>query len=223
MGAVIAARLVKHLKRIMKDIKRIILWSDSTIVLYWIKRSASNFKPFDSNRISEIQGNTDHVSWRHCSGKQNPADLLTGGLTSRELINSEKWWHGPELFKVSENLWTKLEGFDSMDSEIVEFKSSHIVNLTNALRRKYIVNGPLAAEELSNAEIFWVKVTQNDFYTSEITCLKSNKSLKKDSKLLCLNPFLDNNGDLRVTGRLGKTDLSANEKHPIIFSLSNLG
>ncbi|GFU32840.1 integrase catalytic domain-containing protein [Trichonephila clavipes] len=208
---------------------------------------ASKFKPFVSNRISEIQENTDPASWRHCSGKQNPADLLTRGLTSKELINSEKWWHGPEWLKDSENLWPKLEGFESLDSETVEFKSSLIANLTitheriidpdkysslinllritayifrfvNALRRKDIVKGPLAAEELSNAEIFWVKVTQNDFYTSEITCLKSNKTLQKDSKLLCLNPFLDDNGVLRVTGRLGKTThLSANEKHPIIL------
>ncbi|GFX27874.1 integrase catalytic domain-containing protein [Trichonephila clavipes] len=96
MGAVIAARLVKHLKRIFKDIKRIILRSDSTIVLYWIKGSASKFKPFVSNRILEIQENTDPASWRHCSDKQNPADLLTRGLTSKELINSEKWWHGPQ-------------------------------------------------------------------------------------------------------------------------------
>ncbi|GFT96606.1 integrase catalytic domain-containing protein [Trichonephila clavipes] len=170
---------------------------------HWIKGSASKFKPFASNRISEIQENTAPVSWRHCSGKQNPADLLIRGLTSKELINSEKWWHGPEWLKDSENLLPKLEVFESMDSETVE--------------RKDIVNGPLAAEELSNAEIFWVKVTQNDFYTSEITCLKSNKTLQKDSKLY-LKPFLDGNGVLRVTGRLGKTThLSANEKHLIIL------
>ncbi|GFT61006.1 integrase catalytic domain-containing protein [Trichonephila clavipes] len=107
-------------------------------------------------------------------------------------MTSEKWWHGPEWLKDSENLWPKLEGFESLDSEIVELKSSLIVNLTitheriidtdkyssllkllritsyifrfvNALRRKNIVKGTLAAEELSNAEIFWVKVTQNDF------------------------------------------------------------
>ncbi|GFQ98507.1 integrase catalytic domain-containing protein [Trichonephila clavata] len=185
MGVVIAAGLVKHLKRIFKDINRIVLWSDSMIVLYWIKSSASKFKPFVSNRISEIQENTDPVSWRHYSGKQNPADLLTRGITSRELINHEKWWHGPEWLKDSENLWDNLEVFESIDSETVELKSSLIVNLTithekiidpdkyssllkllrvtayifrfvNALRRKDFEKGPLASEELFNAEIFWV-------------------------------------------------------------------
>ncbi|GFW49835.1 integrase catalytic domain-containing protein [Trichonephila clavipes] len=161
MSAVIAARLVKHLKRIFKDIKKIILWSDSTIVLYWIKGSASKCKPFVSNRISEIQENTDPASWRHCSGKQNPADLLTRGVTSKELVNSEKWWHGPDWLKDSENLWPK----------------------------KYIVKGPLAAEELSNAEIFWVKVTHNDFYISEITCLKRKENFTKGLEVVVLEPF----------------------------------
>ncbi|GFQ90192.1 integrase catalytic domain-containing protein [Trichonephila clavata] len=155
-------------------------------------------------------------------------------ITSKELINSEKWWHDPEWLKDSENFWHKLEVFESIDSETVELKSSLIVNLiithekiidpdkyssllklpritayifrfVNALRKKDLEKGPLASEELSNAEILWVKVTKNDFYSSEITCLKSDKPLQKDSKLLCLNLFLDDNGVLRVTGRLGKT------------------
>ncbi|GFR31625.1 integrase catalytic domain-containing protein [Trichonephila clavata] len=130
MGAVIAARLVKYLKRFFKDIKRIILWSDSGIVPYWINGSGSKFIPFVSNRISEIKENTDPVSWRHCSSKQNPADLLTKGIISRELINFEEWWHGPECLKDSENLWPKLKGFESIDSETVELKFSLIVNLT---------------------------------------------------------------------------------------------
>ncbi|GFQ65265.1 integrase catalytic domain-containing protein [Trichonephila clavata] len=252
MGAVIAARLVKYLKRIFKYINRIILWSVSTIVLYWIRGSATKFKPFVSNRILEIKENTEPVSWSHCSGKQNPTVLLTRGITSSDLINSEKLWHGPEWLKDSEYLWPNLEGFESIGSETVELKSSLIVNLTitrekiivpdkyssllkllrvtayifrfvNALRRKDFEKGPLASEELFNAEIFWVKVTQNDFYSSEITCLKSDKPLQKDSKLLCLNPFLDDNHVLRVTGRLGKTTyLSANEKHPILPSKSRL-
>ncbi|GFR25633.1 integrase catalytic domain-containing protein [Trichonephila clavata] len=154
------------------------------IVLYWIKGSASKFKPFVSNRISQIQEYTDSVSWRHCSGKQNPADLLTRGITSRELINHEKWWHDPEWLKDSENLWPNLEGFESIDSETVELKSSLIVNLTithekfidpdkyssllkllrvtayifrfvNALRRKDFEKGPLASEELFNIQKYF--------------------------------------------------------------------
>ncbi|GFQ83656.1 integrase catalytic domain-containing protein [Trichonephila clavata] len=227
-----------------------------TLLIYTFSNRKPLEKTFEvvnlTNEISEIQEYTDPVSWRHCSGKQNPADLLTRGITRRELINSEKWWNGPEWLKDSENLWPNLEGFESIDSETVELKSSLIVNLTitrekiidpdkyssllklprvtayifrfvNVLRRKDFEKGPLASEDLFNAEIFWVKVTQNGFFSSEITCLKSDKPLQKDSKLLCLNPFLDDNGVLRVTGRLEKLLLYQRMRNILLFSLPNLG
>ncbi|GBN71528.1 hypothetical protein AVEN_112953-1 [Araneus ventricosus] len=250
MGAIIASRIVKHLKGIFKDIKKVFCWSDSTIVLHWIKGSASKYKQFVANRVIEIQETTDPISWRHCSGKHNPADLLTRGLSSRDLITFIKWWHGPEWLRDAENLWPKVKEFENelVNSEVTsEYKScvivssaivqekildpgkfsclrnllrvtAWVVRFVNALKRKNAEKGPLTSDELTNAEMFWVRITQNDSYSNEITCLKNNKSLPRDSKLLCLNPFLDSNGILRVTGRLGKsTHLSTFEKHPIIL------
>ncbi|GBM30585.1 hypothetical protein AVEN_27619-1 [Araneus ventricosus] len=250
MGAIIASRIVKHLKGIFKDIKKVFCWSDSTIVLHWIKGSASKYKQFVANRVIEIQETTDPISWRHCSGKHNPADVLTRGLASRDLITFIKWWHGPEWLRDAENLWPKVKEFENelVNSEVTsEYKScvivssaivqekilypgkfsclrnllrvtAWVVRFVNALKRKNAEKGPLTSDELTNAEMFWVRITQNDSYSNEITCLKNNKSFPRDSKLLCLNPFLDSNGILRVTGRLGKsTHLSTFEKHPIIL------
>ena len=44
MGAIIAARIVKHLKEIFKNLERIFMWSDSTIVLHWIKGQPAKWK-----------------------------------------------------------------------------------------------------------------------------------------------------------------------------------
>ncbi|GFU62048.1 hypothetical protein NPIL_226421 [Nephila pilipes] len=44
---------------------------------------------------------------KHGSGKHNHVDILTRGLVSRYLINSEKWCHGPELIRDPEDLWPK--------------------------------------------------------------------------------------------------------------------
>ncbi|GBO18374.1 hypothetical protein AVEN_130645-1 [Araneus ventricosus] len=250
MGAIIASRIVKHLKGIFKDIKKVFCWSDSTIVLHWIKGSASKYKQFVANRVIEIQETTDPISWRHCSGKHNPADLLTRGLASRDLITFIKWWHSPEWLRDAENLWPKVKEFENelVNSEVTsEYKScvivssaivqekildpgkfsclrnllrvtAWVVRFVNALKRKNAEKGPLTSDELTNAEMFWVRITQNYSYSNEITCLKNNKSLHRDSKVLCLNPFLDSNGILRFTGRLGKsTHLSTFEKHPIIL------
>ncbi|GBM08480.1 hypothetical protein AVEN_47091-1 [Araneus ventricosus] len=79
----------------------------------------------------EIQETPDPISWKHCSGKHNPADLLTRGLSSRDLITFIKWWHGPEWLRDAENLWPKVKEFENelVNSEVTsEYKSCVIVS-----------------------------------------------------------------------------------------------
>lgn len=47
--------------------------------------------------------------------------------------------------------------------------------------------------------------------------LKRETAISKDSKILNLNPFMDNNGILRVGGRLENSQLPYNSKHPMIL------
>ena len=65
------------------------------IVLHCIRSSASKWKQFVANRVTEIQSLTDPQSWSHCKGKMNPADLPTRGLTVQDLKQSTLWWNGP--------------------------------------------------------------------------------------------------------------------------------
>jgi hypothetical protein len=58
------------------------------IWLSWIKGSPSKWKQFVGNRVSEIQQLTGKDSWHHIPGKKNPADLLTRGLSVKELLAS---------------------------------------------------------------------------------------------------------------------------------------
>ena len=46
------------------------------------------WKPFVADRVSEIQSTWDTESWNYSGGKDNPADLLTRGLTCDNLISS---------------------------------------------------------------------------------------------------------------------------------------
>ncbi|GFU13723.1 uncharacterized protein NPIL_59501, partial [Nephila pilipes] len=105
MAALIASRLVKYLTKLFPKIKRLFLWSDSTIVLHWIKGSAHNWKPFVANRVTEIQENTDPLDWRHCDGKLNPADLITRGCDAEELLYSTHWFCGPPFLSLPEEKW----------------------------------------------------------------------------------------------------------------------
>ncbi|GFU11270.1 uncharacterized protein TNCV_3083991 [Trichonephila clavipes] len=50
------------------------LFSDSKIVLDWLKSSPSRWKIFVVNRILRNQKMTSETSWHHVKSQENPAD-----------------------------------------------------------------------------------------------------------------------------------------------------
>ncbi|GFT71317.1 integrase catalytic domain-containing protein [Trichonephila clavipes] len=101
MGALLAARLAKEVKKILdqKCSTRAFFWTDSQVTLHWIKGPSHRWKPFVANRVREIQSLTDPNSWFHCSGKDNPADLLTRGISEDALTTNSKWWNGSSFLR----------------------------------------------------------------------------------------------------------------------------
>lgn len=84
---------------------RIFLWSDSTVVLHWLKRSPCELKTFVANRVANIQEKTSDMKWRHISTLDNPADLLSRGVSPAELTDNIKWWIGPVWLVKDYNYW----------------------------------------------------------------------------------------------------------------------
>ncbi|GFS88230.1 integrase catalytic domain-containing protein [Trichonephila clavipes] len=99
--ALLAARLAKEVKKILdqKCSTRAFFWTDSQVTLHWIKGPSHRWKPFVANRVREIQSLTDPNSWFHCSGKDNPADLLTRGISVDALTTNSKWWNGSSFLR----------------------------------------------------------------------------------------------------------------------------
>ena len=98
MGAVLGQRLGLAISKVYEiDAYSVEYWTDSMNVLWWIHRPSRTFKPFVANRIGEIHSDSDPVQWRHVPTKENPADLLTRGLTVEELASKELWWEGAKF------------------------------------------------------------------------------------------------------------------------------
>ncbi|XP_029842866.2 uncharacterized protein LOC115326201 [Ixodes scapularis] len=106
MGALLGARMAKYLCTVLFGVVVTLwYWTDSMITLGWIKGSATAWKPFVGNRVTEIQALSDPSNWHHCPGSANPADALTRGKTVMQLSAYQLWWSGPEWLSREEGNW----------------------------------------------------------------------------------------------------------------------
>ncbi|XP_036347270.1 uncharacterized protein LOC118756624, partial [Rhagoletis pomonella] len=76
----------------------------------------------------------------------------------------------------------------------------------------------VTAEEKEWALELHIRQSQGNAFIFDINALKSRSRLDASSKILPLNPFLDEGGILRVGGRLTNADLPFELRHPIIFA-----
>ncbi|XP_055931926.1 uncharacterized protein LOC129962212 [Argiope bruennichi] len=77
-------------------------WSDSMIVLTWIKKETPQLKTFVANRVATLQDLSCQEQWRHVSSGDNPADLISRGVNPSKMLKSNLWWEGPAFLKNSE-------------------------------------------------------------------------------------------------------------------------
>lgn len=85
------------------------LWSDSMIVLYWIKKQSQDLKAFVSNRVKIIQEKTKKFQWKHIRSADNPADLVSRGLDISDFLKNQLWLHGPPWITQGEEHWPKTK------------------------------------------------------------------------------------------------------------------
>lgn len=108
MAALIGAELSQFIRTAfrMPNIEAT-FWTDSTIVVHWLRRDPNCCKPFIANRIVSIREASENGIWRHVQGTDNPADLLTRGASAEQLMNASLWWNGPGWLAGSTNDWPK--------------------------------------------------------------------------------------------------------------------
>ena len=99
-AAVLAARLSIDIRNALTiPIQHLFLWSDSTIVLQWLK-SLDKQPIFIANRVSEILETTSADQWNHVATSDNPADAGTRGMSSEALACSN-WLRGPDFLRTT--------------------------------------------------------------------------------------------------------------------------
>ena len=116
----VAAHLLIFVKKALcaLNIEKTVMWSDSQIVLYWIN-SEKKLPLFVENRVKFIrQTPIDEI--KYCPSQDNPADLLTRGLSCKEL--SELWKYCPPW--LPQGNWPVCEVFTVSNDDLNQIDSS---------------------------------------------------------------------------------------------------
>jgi hypothetical protein len=92
-GAQLLSKLIKY--ESVCSFASVTAWTDSMIVLGWLRSSPHRWKTFVSNRVAYIQEKISPASWHYIRSSDNPADCASPGLLPAELKNHPLWWNGP--------------------------------------------------------------------------------------------------------------------------------
>ncbi|XP_076383739.1 uncharacterized protein LOC143260985 [Megalopta genalis] len=182
----------------------------------WIRTAPHLLKTFVANRVSEIQTDSDPRNWMHVSGRDNPADYISRGQLASTFMNNKVWLNGPAWLSLDECFWPQL---DIPQREILKRKTT-ITFLaregTNDLSKNRLT-GNLSTTEIRKAHLVIIKQAQLEAFPIEINCLERKTAMPKGSRILNLNPFLDQDKLLRVGGRLRRAPLSYCQKQPLLL------
>ncbi|XP_059225803.1 uncharacterized protein LOC131997935 [Stomoxys calcitrans] len=131
LGATLLAEVVESVIPSMNlPSYEIFKWTDSTIVLAWLRKPACNWKTFVANRVSTISSKVGIDNWFHVDTLFNPADLASRGVYPKDLIENNLWWCGPKWLSESRNSWPISD--DIIDDTELEQKALRVHLATNS-------------------------------------------------------------------------------------------
>lgn len=245
-AAVLLARWLARLKLILSSrfcVTDVFAWSDSSVVLSWLTTTQVSFKVFVTHRVGQIHSLLPGCVWRYVPSQLNPADCASRGLHPHQLIDQPLYWHGPSFLTTPLDEWSCVPPHSEL-SDLPEITPTRVMtvqireewfavrssSLTRVIRlvawMRRFVNACrgnrrqvciLTREETDEALICVIKSTQRFFFGTLYSELTQARSISV-KHLLRLSPFLDDDGIIRVGGRLRYATIPSSQKFPILLS-----
>ncbi|XP_064647483.1 uncharacterized protein LOC135500166 [Lineus longissimus] len=117
-------------KELEIPINNSVFWTDSMIVLHYIKNETRRFQTFVANRVAKIHEGSSPTQWRHVDTENNPADDVSRGLMADELIANTRWNDGPGFLQKPDEEWPQTPA-QLPPSDQLEEKPEHQVYATD--------------------------------------------------------------------------------------------
>ncbi|XP_020715832.2 uncharacterized protein LOC101455054 [Ceratitis capitata] len=230
------------------DISQCVPWTDSKTVVSWIRCEHRRYKPFVQHRIAEILTATDATQWKWLPTDSNVADEATRTNNRIDFRPTGRWTSGPAFLHQSQDHWPgsniELSTEDPLEEElrhkyalvivhtdIFEFKrfstfmklvrvAAWVLRFIHICRRRMQpeTRYGLTAGEIKPAKKLLCRFVQEEAFTTEIQPIKNGQNITSNSTLLQFSPYIDEEGVLRVNGRIDAASwLPVNCRHPIIL------
>ena len=227
MAALLSARAIKLLQEIPQfRALPIFFWSDSTCVLQWIRAKTLCPRVFVQKRVQEIS--SVEGQWNYVPSADNPADLASRGVDAEALNRSSFWTNGPPWLS-SPDLWPRppdslsnlvtVDTFATVASPLDDFEDFYapllsrcssllrfqrilawIIRFTQSSRLRPCVQDKFVhSHELQAAFHTAILHEQEMYHPSELTDVRSGKSVSRSSPLVPLKPSWDDTRGLLVT------------------------
>lgn len=117
--ALLLARLHQHIAETLSRLPdwkyNSFYWCDSTIVSAWIATESGLLKTFVAIRVAEIQRITNSKRWSHVMSSENPADIVSRGMSLDKLATSQLWWNGAPWLGLESNHWPITNNIHASD------------------------------------------------------------------------------------------------------------
>ncbi|XP_071056457.1 uncharacterized protein [Onthophagus taurus] len=160
---------------------------------------------------------TSNYIWQHVDGFDNPADVVSRGITAEELLNHDLWWFGPKWIRTGH--WSKqAEKYETTEEHKVRKVVLPVLQTLSILTRysrfdklKRVIGYCLRWKNQLSERISG-DLTVAELKEAELTIIKM-----KNSQLKKLNPFLDEKGLIRVGGKLCNALIEIEHKHPYLL------
>lgn len=94
-GIELMADLLCEILQLFSQFKtNVYLFSDSTIAISWCKELEPDNR-YVRRKVRKIQEKIQVKNLHHCASEDNPADLVSRGLSPSEFLKSSIWFNGP--------------------------------------------------------------------------------------------------------------------------------
>jgi hypothetical protein len=248
-AVLLLSELVKRVHNtvtIKLEIHDVHVYSDSQIVLAWLKTDAAKLLAYVANRVRAVGKLTHGYHWHYVHTSDNPADCLSRGLQPQEIADHNLWWHGPTFLLDKECNFSEVSPVPTELPELKPVQTSALCLTTTMHPDVFdIINRFSTIGKMTRVLAYILRFCNNVKPTSQnrhgfLTAVELDKVLmllvkheqgkfySDDIKLLQslkqvkgnlkpLTPFLDSEGIIRVGGRLQNASLPFAAQHPAIL------